>query len=77
MCDNIPAGRPPISQPPKALMAIRSSRGFSHLRPEVFHISLPTQNTTYTTEGVEEKITKKHELGVAPSAKRGKFVTLS
>ena len=37
--------RSPLSQPPKPLMRIRSSRGFSHLRPRAFHIALQTHNT--------------------------------
>ena len=48
-------------------MAIRSSSGFSHLRP---------QNITYTTERVEEKRPNKHRLKLASSARREKFVTL-
>ena len=42
------AGRPPQSQPPKPLMAIRSSSGFSHFRSGVFHISLRTHKTQHT-----------------------------
>ena len=42
------AGRPPLSQPPKPLIAIRSSSGFSHLRPGAFHISLQTHKTQHT-----------------------------
>ena len=72
------AGRSPLSQPPEQLMAIRSSNGFSHLQPGEFHIFFTnTQGTTYTTERVEEKRTNKHGLGLAPSARREKFVTLS
>ena len=41
-------GRPPLSQPPKPLIAIRSSSGFSHLWLGVFHISLQTHKTQYT-----------------------------
>ena len=44
-CDNTPAGRSPLSQPPKLLMTIRSSSGFSYLRPGVFHISLRIHKT--------------------------------
>ena len=57
-------------------MAIRSSSGFSHLWPGVFHISLKTHQTQQTNTRVEEKRTNKHELGLAPSARREKFVTL-
>ena len=42
------AGRPPLSQPPKLLMAIRSSSGFSRLRPGVFQISFRTHKTQHT-----------------------------
>ena len=35
-----------------------------------------TQNTTYTTEWVEEKRTNKHGLGLAPNKRMEKFVTL-
>ena len=71
------AGRPPLSQPPKTLMTIRSSCGFSHFRPRVFLIFYGHTKLTYTTERAEEKRTNKHGLGLAPSARRKKFVTLS
>ena len=77
ICDNIPAGQSPLSQPPKPLMAIRSSRGLSHLRPEVFHISLQyTLDTACTIERWKKRRTNKHGLGLVPSARRENFVTL-
>ena len=60
ICDNRPARRSPLSQPPKPLIAIRSSSGFSDLRPGVFHISLRTHKKRYGQ----------------PRARREKFVTL-
>ena len=42
------AGRSPLFQPPKPLIAILSSSGFFHLRPGVFHISLETHKTQRT-----------------------------
>ena len=41
-------GRYPLSQPRKLLMAIRSSSGFSHLRPRVFNISIRTHKAQNT-----------------------------
>ena len=77
MCDNTPTGRPPLSQPPKPLMAIRSSSGFSHLRPGVFHISLQARKTQHTQlRRWKKRRTNNHGLGFAPSARREKFVTL-
>ena len=59
---------------PKILMAIRSSRGVSHFRPRVFHISLRTHKTQHTQpRGRKEN---KHGLVLAPSARREKFVSL-
>ena len=43
----------------------------------ISHFFTDSQNTTYTTERVEEKRTNKHRLGLAPSTRREKFVTLS
>ena len=59
MCDNMPAGRPPLSQPPKPAhghpivkwFLSSPTRGISHC----FEI---TQDTTYTTERLEEKKNK-------------------
>ena len=48
------------------LMAIRSSRGFSHLRPKTFHFALQTHDTTYTTG-----------LGSASNTRRENFGKLS
>ena len=70
------AGRSPLSQPPKPLVAIRSSCGFSYLRPGVFHISLRTHKTQYTQPRRWKK-ENKHGLGLAPSIRREKFVILS
>ena len=39
---------PPLSQPPKPLITIRSFSVFSHPRPGVFHISLRTHKTQHT-----------------------------
>ena len=72
------AGRPPLSQPPKPLMAIRLSSDFSHLRPGVFHISLRTHKTQHSQpRGMEEKRTNKQTLTwVSSKTRREKFVTL-
>ena len=66
MCDNTPPAGPPLSQPLKPLMTIRSSSGFSHLRPAVFPISLRTQNTTYT-----RKENKQTRTWVSSKRKKG------
>ena len=56
-------------------MDIRSSSGFSHLLPGAFHIALQTHNTRHTQlRGWKKRRTGKHELGLAPSARREKFV---
>ena len=49
-------------------MVIRSSSGFSHLRPGVFHIFFGhTKHNKYNREGGrKEKKTNKHGLGLAP-----------
>ena len=73
------ASRSPLSQPPKQLMAIGSSSDFPHLRPMVFHISLRKHKRQPRGRNKREqtnKQTNKHELGLAPSARREKFVTL-
>ena len=58
------------------LMAIRSSSGFSHLRPRAFHIALQTHKTEYTQLTWWKKRRRtNHGLGFAPSARREKFVT--
>ena len=72
--DNISAGRPLLSQHPKPLTTSRSSSGFSHLWPGVFHISLQTHNIHNREDGRKEK---KLGLRLAPSARREKFPTLS
>ena len=66
LCDNTP-----LAGPLDLNLLNRSSpaRGISHFFTD-------TQNTTYTTERVEEKRTNKHRLGLAPNARREKFVTL-
>ena len=61
----------PLSQPAKPVMAIRSSSGFSHLRPGVFHISLQKHKIQHT-----QKRTNNYKLGWALSARGEKFVTL-
>ena len=72
-----PASRSPLSQPPKPLMVIRSSCGFSHLRPGVFHISLQTHKTQHKqSRGWKKRRTNNHGLGFAPIARREKCVTL-
>ena len=59
------------------LVAIRSSSVFSHLRPGEFHIALQTQKTQHTQlRGWKKRRTNKHRLGLAPSTRREKFVTL-
>ena len=58
-------------------MAIRSSSGFSHLLPGVFHISLQAQKTQHTQpRGWKKRRTNNHGHGLAPSARREKFVTI-
>ena len=52
------------------LIAIRSSSGFSHLRPGAFHIALQTHKTQ--PRGLKKRRTK-YRLGFAPSARREKF----
>ena len=73
-CGNTPLVRSPLSQPPKPLMAIRSSSDFSYLQLGVLHISLRTHKTQHTQP--REKRTNKHGLGLSPSARRKKFETL-
>ena len=74
--DNILTGKPLLSRPPKPLIAIRSSCGFSHLWPGVFHISLKTYKTRHTQPRVwKKRRINNHRLGLAPSARR-EFVTL-
>ena len=58
-------------------MPIRSSNGFSHLQWEVFHISFQAHKAKHTqTRGWKKRRTKNHGLGLAPSARREKFVIL-
>ena len=69
---------PLLSEPSKLLMAIRSSGGFSNLRPGVFHISLRTHNPQHTwPQGWKKRRTNNHGLGLALSARRERSVTLS
>ena len=71
------AGRSLLSQPPKPLMAIQSSSGFPRLRPGVFHISWRTHKTQHTQpRGWKKKQTNNRGLGLAPNARRKKFITL-
>ena len=63
------AGRPPLSQPSKLFMAIRSSSGFSHLRPGVFHISLRTHNPQ--PRGWKKKKNKQSRAWVSSKRKKG------
>ena len=59
------------------LMVIRSSNGFSHLRPGAFLIALQTHQIQHTQpRGWKKRRTNKHGLGLVPSARREKFVTL-
>ena len=68
--NSVTAGRSPLSQPPKSLMASWSSSGFSHLRPGVFHISLRTLKTQHTQpRRWKKRRTNNHR-------RREKFVTL-
>ena len=62
-------GRSPLSQPPKPLMALRSSNVFSHFQPGVYH----TKHNIHNREGGRKE--NKYELGLSPSARREKFVT--
>ena len=55
-------------------MAIQLSSGFSHLRSGAFHIVLQTHKIQHTQQ--KKRRTNKHGLGLAPSARREKFVTL-
>ena len=58
-------------------MAIRSSSGFSHLRPRAFHIAIQTHKTQHTQPRTwKKRRTNKHGLGLAPSARKEMFVTL-
>ena len=60
------------------LMAIRSSSGFNHFRPGAFHIALQTHKTQHVQpKGWKKRRTKKHGLRLSPSARRGRFLTLS
>ena len=65
------AGRPSLSLPPKPAHGHPTVKWFL-LSParRISHFFTNTQNTTYTTERVEEKRTNKYGLGLAPSAKR-------
>ena len=65
------AGRPPLSQPPKPLIAIRSSSGFSHLLPGVFHISLWTHKTQHTQPRGWRKREKQTWTWVSSKRKKG------
>ena len=58
-------------------MAIWSSSGFSHLRPGASHIALQTHKTRHTKpRGWKKRRTNKHGLGLAPSIRREKLLTL-
>ena len=74
-----PLVSPPLSQPPEPLMAIRSSSGFSHLRPGIFHISLRTHNIHNREGGGKEN--KQTWTWVSSKRKKGEvcntFVLLS
>ena len=59
---------------PNYLSPLESSSGFSHLRPGVFHISLPTHKI-HNREGGRKRRTNKHGLGLAPSVRREKSLT--
>ena len=61
----------------KPLFDIRSSSGFSHLRPGLFHISLREHKTQHTQpRGWKEREQANTDLGLAPSARKEKFMTL-
>ena len=55
------------------LIAIRSSRGFSHLRPGDFHMLYTQQKQHIQPREWKKRRTNKHGLGLAPSARRQKF----
>ena len=54
----------------RLVVSFISGKGISHFFTDIL-------NTTSTTERVEEKRTNKHGLGLAPSARREKFMILS
>ena len=73
-CDNIPAGRSPLSQPPKPahghlLVSLISGQG---------HFTLLYKHTRQHIQprGWKKRRTKKYRLGLAPSARKEKFLTL-
>ena len=66
-----------LSQPPKPLMAIRSSSGFSHLRPGYFTcIRIHKTQHTQPRGWKKREQTNKHGIGLAQCARRENFVTL-
>ena len=71
MCDNIPNGRPPLSQPPKSLMAIRLSSGFSHLRQGYFTFLYKHIEDNIHNREVEEKKNKQARTWVSSKRKKG------
>ena len=69
------AGRLPLSQPTKLLMTIRIVLWFfSSLARGISHSLTNTQNTQ--PRGWKKRRTNNHRLGLAPSARREKSVTL-
>ena len=73
-CDNMPASRSPLSQPPKPAHDHPIVKWFlSSPARGISHCFTNTPDTTYTTESERKN---KHELGLTPSARREKFLTL-
>ena len=59
-------------------MGIRSSSGFSHLWPGLFHISLRTHKTQHPyPRGWKKRRRNNHGLGSAPRERTEKSVALS
>ena len=76
MCQHPSAGRPPLSQLTKLLMAIRSDCLVVSLISNQGHYTFLYRHTKHTTGGRKEQMNK-HGLELAPSARRGEvYVTL-
>ena len=81
-CDNTPPVDPYYLNQPNYFWPSESSNGFSHLRPGVFHISLPTYKIHNRGGGRKEKTkTKNNRARVSTKRKREEicntFVQLS
>ena len=66
-CDSTPPTDPHYLNQPNYTWPLELSSGFSHLRPEVFHISLPTHKIHNRGGGRKEEQTI--GLGLAPRAR--------